>query len=112
MSEQLKPLVDEIRDVLAARKTPGYDEMAPLAKARVIVPEIAEAACVALQGLDPAKQQEMVPQYVEAAETLFDEQFVPIDLPGVGLVAELALEGFLRRMIGPAIEAAAKRLAA
>lgn len=112
MTEQLKPLVEEIRDVMKARKTPGFDEMSPLAKARIIVPEIAEAACVALQGLDPDKQQEMVPQYVEAAEALYDEEFVPIDLPGIGPVAELGLEGFLRRMIRPAIEAAAKRLAA
>lgn len=112
MAEEHKSLLDEIRDVMNARKTPGFDDMAPLAKARVIVPEIAEAACVALQVLDPEKQQEMVPQYVAAAETLFDEQFVPIDLPGIGPVAEVGLEGFLRRMIGPAIEAAAKRLAA
>ena len=112
MSEDHKPLVDEIRDVLNARKTPGFDDLAPLAKARLLAPEIAEATCVAMQGLDPAKQQEMVPQYVEAAEVLFDEQFVPIDLPGVGPVAEVALEGFLRRMIGPAVQAAMKRLAA
>lgn len=112
MSTQLKSLVEEINDIVEARKAPGFAELSVWNRIRVLAPSIAEAACVALYALDPQKIQQVWPQYADAAEKLFDEIVVPLDIPKLGPIAELAAENFLRKLIRPAIEGFAKRLAA
>lgn len=108
----LKPLEQEIADILELRQGEGFAELPAWTRVRILAPAIAEAACVALQSLDPTRAGEVWPSYAEAAEKLFDEYIVPIDFPKVGPIAEIALESFLRRLIRPAIEDFAERLAA
>ena len=91
---------EEIRDIIVLKDDPKWQELDAVWKGAAAMFQISQAACAILGKLNPDSIDEAAPEFVEAAEDLFDEYFVPIDLPVLGPVAEGWAEALLRRGIG------------
>ena len=102
-------LTDELRDVINLRNDPAWVAMEPKHKVRVALLEIMEVTSEALEGLSPDEIDEKLPEFIEAAEMLYDEYVMAIDIPGVRNITERWIKHFARSHISTLIISFAER---
>jgi len=93
----------QIKDVIRLIDDPEWLAMGPFRKGQVLGAEIAEATGMVLRALDPDAIDTQLPEFISAAEELYDEYLVPIDIPNVPDRIEKWAENIGRGMIKPGI---------
>ncbi len=97
----MSSIKQDIKDVVDLLNDPAWVDAELKRKAQMAMPEIIEAACHILAGLDPSDADASITDIVDAAEELYDEYLMPLDLPLNDFI-----EGFLDRGLKRAIEPA------